>query len=1033
MVDIFFEFRFTKIRYLRIGLPGFTCLWFFLYHLIMDVKELDYFYNKFKYGEDNFHNLMQYRVRKILLISTFYDAYIFEHDSKLADQIVGEYHQLNLTTVPRMVSAPTGKEALRKLEGEHFDLVITTMRIGEISPFELADKVKEISPDTAVLLLLTGKTDINLVNRNQHRMENIENVFLWNGNSRLFLAMIKYIEDKRNVLYDTEKGFVRVILLVEDSITFSSMYLPLLYTEIMEQTQRLIAQELNDNTKYHRMRTRPKVLLARTYEEAVETTNRFKDYLLGIISDVEFTHGGEIDREAGFNLLKTLREEGNDVPVLLQSSDRTKRETAERLKVQFLYKRAPTLLAELRHFILSNLGFGDFVFKDEGGQEISRAHTLKDFESIFPTVPIKSLLFHASNDHFSGWLTAHGEFQVARRIKPVKVSDFGNPEDMRIFLTDIFKEVREQRNRGKIVDFDESVLQQENVIVRIGSGSLGGKGRGLAFFNTLLVTTEIAKKYGDIRIQIPRSSIIGTQEFDLFMQENDLENIHHRASDEEIKKVFLQGQLSEQVMDQLIIYLKHITGPLAVRSSGLLEDSQSQPFAGVYETYMVPNNSPDFNTRLRQVCDAIKLVYASVFLENAVSYIETLNYGIEEEKMAVIIQELVGNRYDDIFYPHFAGVAQSHNYYPISHMEHADGVVMLAAGLGQSVVRGGREYMFCPKYPEITYGAVKDLLRSSQTHFFALDMTKDNCDLSRGEDVTLRNPRISVAEKQGTLRHLASVWDNDNDRILDGLSNPGPRIVNFANILKYEYFPLAKVLQDILTLSEIALGIPVEIEFAVDLTKNPREGIVPTFYLLQVRPLSVNPEEASIDLDGMEPGDLLLYSREALGNGLVEDIHDILYLDPHRFDNTKTHEIQQEVAEFNKRLKETTGGYILIGPGRWGTRDRFLGVPVTWGQINRSRIIVETGLEDFDIEPSQGSHFFHNLVAMNVGYLNIPFHNAETAFIDWKWLKEQEVVDEGTYFRHIRTKTPLKVQMDGKHSEAVVYKNEGCRGKAVGV
>jgi CheY-like chemotaxis protein len=472
----------------------------------MDLKELDYFYNKFKYGEDNFHNLMQYRVRKILLISTFYDAYIFEHDSKLADQIVGEYHQLNLTTVPRMVSAPTGKEALRKLEGEHFDLVITTMRIGEISPFELADKVKEISPDTAVLLLLTGKTDINLVNRNQHRMENIENVFLWNGNSRLFLAMIKYIEDKRNV------------------------------------TQRLIAQELNDNTKYHRMRTRPKVLLARTYEEAVETTNRFKDYLLGIISDVEFTHGGEIDREAGFNLLKTLREEGNDVPVLLQSSDRAKRETAERLKVQFLYKRAPTLLAELRHFILSNLGFGDFVFKDEGGQEISRAHTLKDFESIFPTVPIKSLLFHASNDHFSGWLTAHGEFQVARRIKPVKVSDFGNPEDMRTFLTDIFKEVREQRNRGKIVDFDESVLQQENVIVRIGSGSLGGKGRGLAFFNTLLVTTEIAKKYGDIRIQIPRSSIIGTQEFDLFMQENDLENIHHRASDEEIKKVFLQGQ-----------------------------------------------------------------------------------------------------------------------------------------------------------------------------------------------------------------------------------------------------------------------------------------------------------------------------------------------------------------------------------------------------------------------------------------------------------------------------------------------------------
>ena len=987
----------------------------------MELNELNYFYNKLKFGEDNFHNLMKFRIKKILLISTFYDAYIFEYDAKLSNQIVGEYHSLNLTTVPRLTSVPTGEDALKKLSEESFDLVISTIRIGEMSPFDLSEKIHQIKPELPILLLLTVKTDINLIDSNRDKMENIEEVFLWNGNPRLFLAMIKYVEDKRNAPYDTGKGYVNVILLVEDSITFSSIYLPLLYAEIMEQTQRLISEEQNDNNKYLRMRTRPKVIMVRSFEDAVEAVSTYKNSLLGIISDIEYLHQGEIDTDAGFKFLSYLEENNIEVPVLLQSSDNTKRPRAESLNVKFLHKKSSTLLADISQFIFRKLGFGSLIFKDDKGKEIGRVKYLADFEKVLPSIPPEVLVYYSQNNSFSAWLTAHGDIEMAKRVKPVQVSDFPSLEEHKDFLLQIFKRIREKRNKGKIVDFDKDILGERDVVVRLGSGSLGGKGRGLAFFNALLTIMDIDSNFRKAAIGIPKSIILGTGVFDTFIETNNLVDIHIGKNDSQIKKIFLEGSLPDNIKDYLVQLLEYCKCPVAVRSSGLLEDSQSQPFAGVYATYMLANNSENFSERFKQLTDAVKLVFASVYLENAVSYIETLNYGIEEEKMAVIIQEIVGEQHENFFYPHFSGTAQSYNYYPISHMEHSEGVSNIAVGLGQSVVGGGKDYMFCPSHPDIQYGSADDMIRSTQTEFFALNMSKMETDLTKGEEETLVKLSVKKAEEHKTLIHLASVWDNSNERLIEDLSVPGPRVINFANILKYNYFPLSKILEKLLDISQKAMGIPVEIEFAVDLKKT--KDILPTFYLLQVRPLSHNEEEVSIAPEYLTKEKSFLYSTESLGNGNINTISDIIFLDPSKFDKTRTMEMKDEIKEMNEIIKSQDKNYILIGPGRWGTRDRFLGIPVNWGEINRAGVIIETGLQDFDIEPSQGSHFFHNLVALNIGYLNIPYHHTGgESFIDWEFLGSLKLIEKREFFTHVKNNNPFSILMDGKAGSAVILK-----------
>jgi len=988
----------------------------------MKLEELNYYYNKFKFGEDIFHQLMQRRVRDILLVSTFYDAFIFEQDGRLSEQIFGEYRQLNLTTAPRITSVPTGEDALQKLKESSYDLIITMMRIGEIGPFQLAKAAKELNPDLPVLLLLNVASDYIIWENHPQEKQYIDDVFLWNGDTKLFLAMVKSVEDKMNVEYDTRHGLVRVILLVEDSVHYYSLFLPSLYAAVMKQTQKLIEEEVSDINKRLRMRIRPKVLLAHDYDEAMALYKKYREYLLCLISDVRYRINGDEDPQAGIKLIKTVMQDNNDLPMILQSSESENEKTAQELGVHFLNKNSKQLFAELRSYMVYNLGFGNFIFRNKNGEIIEEASNIAEFENKILQIPEESLLFHSKFNHFSNWLIAHGEVQIAKKIRPMKIEDFESREELRNFLYHVFRTVRIDKNRGKIINFDAVSLSEMNQIIRLTEGSLGGKGRGLAFLNALLCTMDYEKKFQDISISLPSTAIIGTVEFDQFVERNDILSQIGGRSDEQIDAIFIAGKLSDQLVNRLEVYLDVVNYPIAVRSSSLLEDSQAQPLAGVYRTFMLPNNHPDKLHRLRQLMDAIKLVFASVYLSEARAFLEALNFKAEEEKMAVIIQETVGClKGEHYYYPHISGVAQSYNFYPTAHMTHTDGIANIALGLGKSVVEGKLNFRFCPKYPQTDMLPQEEMMRSSQKDFYALDLSKADFDLTKGEEITLEKINVRVADKHGSLRYIASVWDYENYRLTDNLEERGMKVLTFSNILKHNYFPLAQIVEELLEIGEIALGIPVEIEFAVNLEYDQVHKYKPSFYILQIRPLSVSADAYRIDAEKLVKTELLMYTEHGMGNGVIGDLTDVIYLDPSHFDKTRTQEMQEEVEAFNHKMAELGRRYILIGPGRWGSRDRFLGIPVRWPQINRAKVILETGLRDFIVEASQGTHFFHNLVAMNVGYFTIPFVS-RTDFVDMEWLLAQPIKERGEFFVHVEFEHPLVVRMDGKTGLAVIHK-----------
>ncbi|MBN1949096.1 MAG: hypothetical protein JW784_05090 [Candidatus Cloacimonetes bacterium] len=987
----------------------------------MDLKELNYYYNKFKYGEDIFHNLMKKRVHEILLVSTFYDAFIFEQDGRLSEQIHGEYRQLNLSTSPRVTSVPTGIQALNLLKERKFDLVITMMRIGEISPFKLSRQIRELYPDIPILLLLNVSNDVVLIDKDSEEMKFIDNVFSWNGDSKIFLTMIKYIEDIWNVENDTREGGVRVILLVEDSIHYYSMFHPLLYSEIMKQTQLLISEELDDINKRRRMRGRPKVLLCHNFETAIELYEKYKEFVIAIISDIRYKYKGKDHPQAGIKLIRHLQMHHVECPILLQSSEESNEKEALDLGVHFLHKNSKTLLHDLRKFVVNNLGFGDFIFRNPEGEEFARSQTLSDFQEKLKIIPDESLLYHSGRNDFSAWLTAHGEFLYAKRMRHMKINDFATTEALRNQLISMFQEVEYERNRGKLIQFDPNFLNIEESIIRLAEGSLGGKGRGIAFLNSLFVSMEFDKKFPDVNIKIPRTFIIGTSEFDLFIERNHIGNWITEKSDQEINEFFVNCELSPRLMKILSVFIDNIKYPLAVRSSGLLEDSQSQPFAGIYQTFMLPNHHKKKDFRLKHLADSIKLVFASVFLRSARNYIESINYKLEEEKMAVIIQEMVGSRFNGYVYPHIAGVAQSYNFYPTSSLKNSDGIAAIAVGLGKTVVEGERIFRFCPHYPKMQLISNEELLGETQKELYAINVGECEFDLVENMDCTLRKLKIKEAENHGSLDHLVSTWDYQNNRLVDGNRVPGPRIITFADILKYEYFPLARILESTLDIGERAMGVPVEIEFAVNLDPNIIRNRKPTFYVLQIRPLTINTEEIYIDSDNLDFAELFLYTTSGMGNGVISNIRDIIFLDPDKFDNTRTLDMQRDIALFNEKMRTENRHYILIGPGRWGSRDRFLGVPVKWHEIYKAKIIVEAGLKDFVVDGSQGTHFFHNLVSMNVGYFTVPYGSG-TDFVDWKWLKEQPIADKTEFLVHVELDHPAVIKMDGRKGISFIYK-----------
>jgi CheY-like chemotaxis protein len=979
---------------------------------------------QYKTDNDIYHDLMQFRVREILLVATIYDAYILEEEDKLTEKIFGEYHQLNLSTAPRITSVSFGEEAIEILKHRSFDMVILTMRIDEISPFELSKKIRELDATIPILLLLNDNTEIALVSERKDRLKYLDKIFVWNGDSKIFLAMIKYIEDKINVVKDTKIGSVRVILVVEDSIRYYSRYLPILYSEIMKQTQRIITDEhLNEIKKLLRMRARPKVLMAETYEEAVQIIEGYRDYLLCLITDMKFPKGGTRRERAGVDLIRYARGTLPDIPILVQSAEPQNKEVARELGVSYLDKGSDSLSRDLTDFIFYYLGFGDFVFRNGAGEPIARARSMEEFKRLLETVPDESLVFHANRNHFSGWLMARGEIQIAKNLQPVKVSDFPTTAGLRQHLIDVHREVQSNKTRGRIIPFESSLLDPslmdgEHHVLRMAEGSLGGKGRGMAFLHMLINTCRLNSLISGVNIRIPRTVVIGTEEYDGFVERNRLAGLYvPDLPYEMIKHRFRDGDLSAELREKLVEYLEHTTGPLSVRSSGMFEDSISQPFSGIYDTFLLPNNHRNFSVRLQQLEEAIKLVYASILSESARAYFGAISYKTAEEKMAVLIQEVVGTRRGDYFYPHVSGVAQSYNYYPVAYLKPEDGIAVVALGLGKYVIDGEKAHRFCPRYPKIEFLAPEDQLKYSQESLYAINMLESHVNLIEGDDATLARLSVSDIEDDGTLQYCVSVWDYENNRMVPGTDLRGPVIVNFAHILKYRFLPLAEVLETVLDIVKGAMGTPVEIEFALGMLP----GATPSLYVLQIKPLLGDLEDYSLDLSEVRREDLVLYTEHAMGNGKVSDLRDLIYVDPDRFDKAQTTEMCEELGKLNAALVEEGRRYVLIGPGRWGSRDPWLGIPVNWNHISGAKIIVEVELPDFKVDPSLGSHFFHNVTSMNIGYFDIP-HASPTSFLDWGWLRSRPPLARTEHFVHLRFDRPLVAKMDGRKRVSVLYR-----------
>ncbi len=976
----------------------------------MDIERLEEVYQQFKYGETLYHQLMRYRIKNILLISTFYTSFSLEEDIKFSEQIIGSYHQFNLTTIPKITTALSGEHAIKILEKQNFDLIISTLQIGKPNPIELSKLVKEKYPETHFVLLLTENCEVDLIEK--LKKSDIERIFLWSGNPRIFLSIIKSIEDYVNAKFDTNIGNVPVIILVEDSISYYSTYLPEIYKEIMLQTQRLIKEEADNDLKYLRMRTRPKILLATTREEAFEIYNLYKDFLLCVISDIEL---GKND-ETGIELSLKIREENPDVPILIQSSDTQLLRKAKALNFNICYKNSPFIMSEIKNFLFKNCGFGDFIFRDTKGNEISRAKNIIEFQEQLKNIPIESFKYHADKKHYCMWLLTRGELRLAKKLRKINREKFKTVESHRKFLLNVLKNLFKNKIKGKVLDFNVHLLNENDIILKIGTGSLGGKGRGLAFINALLSKCKLKKKFKGVDLDIPKSFIICTSFFDKFIEENYLYLDFDFHSDEDIINIFLDAKLPEEILIYLDIILNYLNKPIIVRSSGLLEDSQFHPFAGIYESVILPNSSGSFQEKLEHLKNAIKYVYASVYLKKARAYVKNLNLNIEEEKMAIIIQELTGSKHDRYFYPNISGVLQSYNFYPISYMKNEDGIVHLALGLGEYVVEGEKTFKFCPAYPEANYFELDELIKMSQSHFYALDL-ESNINV-RDFHSYIKQLSIDKAKSHGTLSYVASTYDYQNQRLLPGLRGDGPVVIDFANIIKYNLFPLNEILTELLSISKIALGSEVEIEFAVDIQERVK------FNVLQVRPMT-SYEEVNIEkIDILDKDKMIIFSNYGIGHGTVKNLYSIVYVDPDNFDNSKTLEIKNEISEINKNFVQNDERYILIGIGRWGTRDRFLGIPVDWNDINMAKVIVEAGLENFDIDPSQGTHFMHNVISLNIGYFNIPYRKKGSSFIDWEWLKRQPPEISKKFVKVIKFNNPVKVIMNAKSNEFVILKPE---------
>ena len=970
---------------------------------------------------DNINRLMPFRVKTILLVASLYDYFALEEDGRLHELLLKTYQQWNLGYTPRLVRVSGGENALSLLRSETVDLVVAVMRLGDMDPFTFGRQVKEIDPGLPVIGLAYNTPELKRLLEMDDGAA-VERVFVWQGDGHILLGIIQFIEDRRNAANDTQLVGVQNILLVEDDIDFYSSYLPLIFSVLRSLNEALLREDLTYSQRLLRQNARPRVHLATTYEEADAVYQRFGSSLLGIITDASLPLNGVVDPRAGIHFVKAVLAEKPNLPVLLQSSDAGAEPMSRELGVAFMSKNSPTLLRDLRAFLSTSFGFGDLVLTDERTAVETRIRNVNQLFTATADLSEDVLAAALARGDLDRWLRARTEFALADSVRdicaqaPQPVSGLGGR------LRKVISDFRTASHRGAIVTYSRHFHEDYAQFSVIGGGSIGGKARGLAFMDRILARYLDPARFPGVSVAIPRSLVLGTDVFDDFMKDNDLlPAAVADHSDSHLANLFIKASLPGKIVGDLRDFIGNVKVPLAVRSSSLLEDSLYQPFAGIYATKMLPNDQAGDDIRFLNLVNAIKFVFASTFFRQAKSYLTGTSHRIEDEKMALVIQPVVGKPHRDSFYPDFSGVARSYNYYPVGNAKPEDGVVNVALGLGKTVVDGGVSLRFTPAFAGVLpqFNSIKETFECSQREFYAIAMRQVNSIAFLEEDQYLVRLGLDRAEADGALRFLASTYSREDDAVYDGISRAGPRIISFAHILKNGVFPLAGIVSELLKLSSAAMNCAVEMEFAAVL--DAESALPARFSVLQARPLVVQDELVKVELDESDHAGALCFSDRVLGNGVLRDIRDIVYVKPAVFDAAKSPQIAAEVDRLNSRLREAGIPYVLIGPGRWGSRDPWLGIPVKWGQLSAVKVVVEASLPNMNVDPSQGSHFFQNMTSLRIGYFTVPMDCAH-GFIDWPWLETQVAADETEFLRHVCLPRPITVMIDGRKSHGVILK-----------
>ena len=982
--------------------------------------QLSYMASEFDTHFKVFHELMSNKVLEILLVASAYDAYILEEDGSLASKIINEYRGLNLSRPPRLTRVDNAQHALERIKSEEFDLVITMPHLGDMDSFDLGLAVKRIKPDLPVILLAHSVQGIHPLPAGKDAA-GIDQIFIWLGDADLLLAIVKSVEDRLNVQRDTQRAQVRVIILVEDSPLYRSYFLPLMYKEVVHQTQEVLEESLNEEHRLLKMRARPKILVAETYEEALALYQRYRTFLFGVFSDTRFPRENHPSAHAGYHLLRRIRQEVPDLPLLLLSSESDNRIKAQQIPAEFLDKNSALLMEELQDFFLNHLGFGDFVFRLPGGSEVARASNLRQLETILPTIPDEPLCYHAMRNRFSNWIMARSEIVLASRLRQVQVSDFPDVAAMRQFLIASIHGLRKWRQKGVVVQFNAKVFDPRIAdFAKIGQGSLGGKARGLAFVaNLLRQSPQLFKKYKNLEIKIPNTLVITTDGFDAFIAANNLHDLLKSApSDRQIASAFLKGRIPEQIIADLKAYLNSVRYPLSVRSSSLLEDAHHQPLSGLYKTYMLANNHPDDEVRLALLIKTIKLVFASTWFELPQRFARGTAFRHRREQMAVMIQQITGRSYGDYFYPAISGLARSQNYYPIGPIHPDDGMAKIALGFGKIINDREGGLRFCPKYSNLLpdFSKIEDILANCQQHFYALRLRNGSTVELMDEAADLDRRNVADAVNEPPVSRLLSTYLPQDHRIRDSVAVAGTRILTFAALLKHKVLPLADLLTDLLQIGREGMGCHMEFEFALNLAEGLSQPA--EFEILQMRPMSAGGDPFEVEISNADVVEALCYSTQALGHGHHDQMADIIYVQPERFDAARTREIADEIGRLNARLRDERRPYLLIGPGRWGSFDPWLGIPVRWDQINGAGAIIELRNAALKADPSQGSHFFQHITTHGICYLTI--NEAGPDFVRWERIQDLTVDQQTPHLCQVKLKTPLMIKCDARSSKGVV-------------